>query len=124
MSMMKLCGLAATSAAPAVAEASGPTGLGALNVPSFSQLSCQRASMSAARLAVYRNGSVAAAVAAGVVSLMILQAPSCQIANRQRGCRARRARPGETKKPLDRRGRHADSGVARWARPVLVSAAG
>lgn len=82
MSMMKLCGFAETS--PAAGSASAPTGLGALNVPSFSQTSCQRDSMSAASAAVYlkaasaRKGSVAspAAPEAGVVSLMVLQAPS------------------------------------------------
>lgn len=49
MSMMKLCGLAETS--PAEASASGPTGLGASNVPDFSHRSCQRDSISAASAA-------------------------------------------------------------------------
>ncbi len=76
--MMKLCGFAATSAA---GSARSPAGLGAWNVPSFSQMSCQRDSISAARAALYRNGAVAVSAApdAGVVSLMVLKAPSMSV---------------------------------------------
>lgn len=97
MSMMKLCGFSVTVSPAAVCGARGPTGLGALKVPSFSQVSCQRDSMSAARAAVYRNGSVVASAApeAGVVSLMVLQAPSGQIANRQLSGRTRGLGPEE-----------------------------
>ncbi len=45
--MMKLWGFAATFDP----SASGPVGLGALNVPSFSHRSCQRDSISAASAA-------------------------------------------------------------------------
>src|SRR6478752_6217189 len=61
--------LSAGTGAPSTG-ASGPVGFGALKVPSASQRSCQRASISAASVALYRNGGAASAsgVSASVVA--------------------------------------------------------
>src|SRR6478609_2698731 len=79
--------LSAGTGAPSTG-ASGPVGFGALKVPSASQRSCQRPSISAASVALYRNGGaasdsgewVAAAPAAAPPALASFVARVCSTA--------------------------------------------
>src|SRR5260221_11217786 len=87
-------------------SASGPVGFGVWKVPCSSQKSCQRASISLASSAVYRNGGVSF----GVVSLTALTFASS-------GSRVGGGLRQGTKKPLTQEGPPCGRARAPPARP-------